>query len=122
MSVKQANLPIPASCRGRGWSLIIRQHKSVGFFPYLVLFHGFTHQPVPIYTTHLQNMFMGGGGGEMGLKFHYVIALQMFTVYILKVLTNEKRGGLKVVAFDRSPFKLFTLRFLNKSVHAGPIL
>ncbi len=37
---------------------------------------------------------------------------------LLKVLTNEKRGGLKVVAFDRSPFKLFTLRFSNKSVQA----
>jgi hypothetical protein len=30
----------------------------------------------------------------------------------------RKRGGLKVVAFDRSPFKLFTLRFSNKSVQA----
>ncbi len=36
----------------------------------------------------------------------------------LKVLTNEKRGGLKVVAFDKSPFKLFTLRFSTKSVQA----
>ncbi len=27
---------------------------------------------------------------------------------VLKVLTNEERGGLKVVAFDKSPFKLFT--------------
>jgi hypothetical protein len=36
----------------------------------------------------------------------------------LKVLPNEKRGGLKVVAFDRSPFKLFTLRFSNKLVQA----
>ncbi len=36
----------------------------------------------------------------------------------LKVLTNEKRGGLKVVSFDRSRFKLFTLRFSNKSVQA----
>jgi hypothetical protein len=27
----------------------------------------------------------------------------------LKVLTNEKRCGLKAVAFDRSPFKLFLL-------------
>jgi hypothetical protein len=35
----------------------------------------------------------------------------------LKVLTNEKRGGLKMVEFDKSPFKLFTLRFSNKSVH-----
>ncbi len=34
----------------------------------------------------------------------------------LKVLTNEKRGGLKVLAFDRSPFKLFSPRFSAKSV------
>ena len=38
--------------------------------------------------------------------------------YSLKVLTNEKRGGLKVRAFDRSLFKLFTLRFSSKSVQA----
>jgi hypothetical protein len=38
----------------------------------------------------------------------------------LKVLTNEKRGGLKVVSFNRPPFKLFTLRFSNKSVQAHP--
>jgi hypothetical protein len=36
----------------------------------------------------------------------------------LKAFTNEKIGGLNVVAFDRSPFKLFTMRFSNKSVHA----
>jgi hypothetical protein len=41
-----------------------------------------------------------------------------FFLSSLKVLTNEKRGGLKVVAFDRTPFKLFTLRFSNKSVQA----
>ncbi len=35
-----------------------------------------------------------------------------------KVLTSEKIGGLKVVACDRSPFKLFKLRFSNKSVQA----
>ncbi len=35
--------------------------------------------------------------------------------WILKVLTNEKRGELKVVAFDKSPFKLFKLRFSIKS-------
>jgi hypothetical protein len=33
-------------------------------------------------------------------------------------LTNEKRGGLKVVEFDRSPLKLFTLRFSYKSMQA----
>jgi hypothetical protein len=37
---------------------------------------------------------------------------------ILKVLTNEKRGGLKMVAFDKTPFKLFSLRFSTKSVQA----
>jgi hypothetical protein len=40
-------------------------------------------------------------------------------VSILKVLTNEKRGGLKVVEFDRSPFKLFMLKFSNKSVQSS---
>jgi hypothetical protein len=34
----------------------------------------------------------------------------------LKVLANEKRGGLKVVAFDKSPFKLFMLKFSKESV------
>jgi len=33
---------------------------------------------------------------------------------VLKVLTNEKRGGLSVVSFSRSPFKLFSLKLLNK--------
>jgi hypothetical protein len=37
----------------------------------------------------------------------------------LKVMANEKRGGMKVVAFDKSPFKLFTLRFSTKSVQAS---
>jgi hypothetical protein len=41
-----------------------------------------------------------------------------YCFFALKVLTNEKRGGLKVAAFNRSPFMLFTLRFSNKSVHA----
>ncbi len=39
-------------------------------------------------------------------------------VVTLKVLTNEKRDGLRVVAFHKSPFKLFTLRFSSKSVQA----
>ena len=36
----------------------------------------------------------------------------------LKVLTNEKRGGLAVVSFDRSGFKLFSLWFSSKSMQA----
>ncbi len=43
--------------------------------------------------------------------------IRQYLLY-LKVLTNEKRGGLKEVAFDRSPFKVFSLRFSKKSVQA----
>ncbi len=44
--------------------------------------------------------------------------MEKFLAKILKVLANEKRGGLKVIVFDKSPFKLFTLRFSTKSVQA----
>ncbi len=37
----------------------------------------------------------------------------------LKVLTNEKRGGFTMLLFDRSPFKLFTLKFSNKSIQSS---
>jgi hypothetical protein len=40
------------------------------------------------------------------------------TSLALKVLTNEKRGGLSMVSFDRSPFKLFSLKFSNRLVQA----
>ncbi len=40
------------------------------------------------------------------------------TLAFLKVLANEKRRGLKVVAFNKSPFKLFTLKFSKESVQA----
>ncbi len=36
----------------------------------------------------------------------------------LKVLTNEKRGGLAMVSFDRSGFHLFSLWFSNKLMQA----
>jgi hypothetical protein len=36
----------------------------------------------------------------------------------LKVLTNEKRGGLAVVSFDRSRFKLISRKISNKFVQA----
>jgi hypothetical protein len=48
--------------------------------------------------------------------FHHFV-LQIVLVY-LKVLTNEKRGGLKVATFDWSRFKLFSLKFSAKSVKA----
>ncbi len=36
----------------------------------------------------------------------------------LKLLTNEKRGGLRVILFDRSPFELFSRKFSKESVQA----
>jgi hypothetical protein len=37
--------------------------------------------------------------------------VRTFTAITLKVLTNEKKDGLKAVSFERSCFKLFTLKF-----------
>jgi hypothetical protein len=37
----------------------------------------------------------------------------------LKVLTNEKRDGVTMLSFDRSPFKLFSPKFSNKLVQAS---
>ncbi len=51
-------------------------------------------------------------------KMLMFILLYSISKLMLKVLTNEKRGGLKVVEFDRYPFKLFTLKFSNKSVRS----
>ncbi len=45
---------------------------------------------------------------------HKNVRIAIFGLTHLKVSTNEKRGGLKVVAFDRYPFKVFSLRFLKK--------
>jgi len=36
-----------------------------------------------------------------------------------KGIDHEKTGGLKVVELDRSPFKLLTLKFSNKSVQSS---
>jgi hypothetical protein len=41
--------------------------------------------------------------------------------FFLKALTNEKRGGLTVVPFDRSRFKLCLPKNF-KHIGAGPIL
>jgi hypothetical protein len=35
---------------------------------------------------------------------------------LLKVLTNEKRGGVRVISFDRPPFKLLSRKFSKESV------
>jgi hypothetical protein len=45
--------------------------------------------------------------------YHYS---QILNVFDLKVLTNEKRGGLRIISLDRSPFKLFSRKFSKESV------
>jgi hypothetical protein len=53
---------------------------------------------------------------ESSMKVSKIISNSVLVLsWNLKVLTNEKRGGMKVVAFDRSPFKIFLLRFSTKS-------
>ncbi len=54
----------------------------------------------------------------IGETTHYLPTIIATIITILKVLTNEKRGGLRVVSFDRSCFKLFSLLFSNKSMQA----
>ncbi len=60
-----------------------------------------------------------------GTKSDYTVITEVKTSLLppppptLNVLANDKRGGLKVVAFDRSPFKLFTLRFF-KQIRSTP--
>jgi hypothetical protein len=65
------------------------------------------------------------GEGVWNKNMGFVSALILNSLYkytllspemLLKVLTNEKRGGLKVVSIDRSRFQLFTLKFSKKSV------
>ncbi len=46
------------------------------------------------------------------------MSLSVLVKVLLKVLTNEKRDGLKVAAFDKSPCKIFTLRFSVMSAQA----
>jgi hypothetical protein len=47
---------------------------------------------------------MGDIGGQVVLK--------------VKVFTNEKRGGLIEISFDRPPFKLLSRKFSKESVQA----
>jgi hypothetical protein len=50
-------------------------------------------------------------------------SFECLTFFFLKALINEKRGRVRVVSFDRSPFQLFSLKCSNKSVQVpGPIL
>ncbi len=46
------------------------------------------------------------------------IAKVVYCFCALKVLTNEKIGGLLVISFDRRRFKLFSRKFSNKLVQA----
>jgi hypothetical protein len=55
---------------------------------------------------------------ELGPGVKVIFAEYLCTYNDLKVLANDKRGGLKVVPFKKSPFKPFTLRLSNKLVQA----
>ncbi len=75
-------------------------------------------QPIPVVFRFMVcgfNFPIFGKGEQSANKFR---KSQIRKFSGLKALTNENRGGLKEVSFDRSPFKLFTLRFSNKSVEA----
>jgi hypothetical protein len=52
------------------------------------------------------------------LGWIFILSQPQVKFPFLKVSTNQKRGGLKVVTFDRSPFKVFSLRFSRNSVQA----
>ncbi len=45
-------------------------------------------------------------------------SIRLLSSVTLKLLANEKRGGLTMLSFDRSPFKLSSLKFADKSVQA----
>jgi hypothetical protein len=44
--------------------------------------------------------------------------LDLLYAFALKVFTNEIRGGLRVISFDRPPFKLLSRKFSKESVQA----
>ena len=56
------------------------------------------------------------GRGSTSLTREIRFSCFLLTKTTLKVLTNEKRGGLNLVSFDWSRFKLFTLKFSKESV------
>ncbi len=68
---------------------------------------------ITLFHSKYKMLFSGAFSSFLSLycEFHNLVVN-------LKVLTNEQRGGLKVVAFYRYPFKLFTLRFSSKSLQA----
>ncbi len=48
----------------------------------------------------------------------YITNLINVKLESLKVLTNEKRGGLRVISFEWPPFKLLSRKFSKDSVQA----
>jgi len=58
------------------------------------------------------------GGNDLRHENTYMLRKMKAVDQYLKLLTNEKRGRLAVVAFDRSCFKLFLRKFSNTLVLA----
>ncbi len=73
-------------------------------------------------TDFKKNLFRSAQdeGSNGALRFLGVRGLNMYLrrKTSLKLLTNEKRGGLRVILFYRSPFKLFSRKFSKESVQA----
>jgi hypothetical protein len=70
--------------------------------------HDISHLPRWLLKCH--------GGFTFANLLQVCLAGCMSAKLALKVLTNEKRGGLNLVSFDLSRFKLFTLKFSKESV------
>ncbi len=69
--------------------------------------------------VHIPAPFSRSATSSYSYVYVYGYVILCMCTFALKVLTNEKRGGLTVVSFDRSDFKLFTLKFPNKSVQSS---
>jgi hypothetical protein len=86
---------------------------------------GVAHKPNILQAAQNLNKKYNGHVQFSRLRYRYGIysvrtctLLFILCKFTLKVLTNEKREGLRVISFDRSPFKLFSRKFSKESVQA----
>jgi hypothetical protein len=86
-------------------------------------------RPCSMFVTSIFFLGLKGGGGKSAQASFTVHTLRSYINYSctgiwdaclgsLKVLTNEKRGGLRVISFDRSPLKIISRKFSKESVQA----
>ncbi len=72
----------------------------------------------PLWGLTSSNPYHSQSRAEQVFKWLKRVKKKNSSVFALKVLTNEKIGGLRVISFDRSPFKLFSRKFSKESVQA----